>query len=155
MDASSTGYFEREHRRMEAQLHAHLLHVVGADFERARTALQRWRRALARHIDIENHRLLPHLPEGARWPARLYLLEHQRIELLADEYAERLDALLARPLRSQRARRQAVLALLDAAHALRHLIEHHHQREEMALAHELPLAVQQAAWETARRSTAP
>ena len=67
MDASSTGYFEREHRRMEAQLHAHLLHVVGADFERARTALQRWRRALARHIDIENHRLLPHLPEGARW----------------------------------------------------------------------------------------
>jgi hypothetical protein len=81
-----------------------------------------------------------------RAAARLYLLEHERITLLADEYAERLDALLARPPRSQRARRQAVLALLDAAHALRHLIEHHHQREEMALAHELPAALQQAAW---------
>ncbi len=53
---------------MEAQLHAHLLHVVGGDFERARAQLQRWRRALARHIDIENHRLLPHLPEGAGRP---------------------------------------------------------------------------------------
>ena len=39
-----------------------------------------------------------------------------------------------------------MLALLDAAHALRHLIENHHQREEMALAHELPAALQQAAW---------
>lgn len=144
----SPGHFEREHQHLEAQLHAHLLDVAGADFERARQRLQRWRRALARHIAIENDRLLPHLPAGARWPARLYLAEHERIELLADEYAQRLDALLARPLRSQRARRQAVLTLLDAAHPLRHLIEHHHQREEMALAHELPLAVQQAAWET-------
>jgi len=131
----SPGHFEREHQHLEAQLHAHLLDVAGADFERARQRLQRWRRALARHIAIENDRLLPHLPAGARWPARLYLAEHERIELLADEYAQRLGA-----------RRQAVLTLLDAAHPLRHLIEHHHQREEMALAHELPLALQQAAW---------
>ena len=131
---------------MEAQLHAHLLHVVGADFERARTALQRWRRALARHIDIENHRLLPHLPEGARWPARLYLLEHERITLLADEYAERVQAATAHAPQGRQARRHAVLNLLDAAHALRHLLEHHHQREEMALAQELPAALQAKAW---------
>jgi len=42
-----------------------------------------------------------------------------------------------------------VLLLLDAAHALRHVLEHHHEREEMALAHELPLDVQQAAWASA------
>jgi hypothetical protein len=36
--------------------------------------------------------------------------------------------------------------LLDAAHALRHVLEHHHEREHTALAHELPLEVQEAAW---------
>jgi len=149
------GHFERQHERLDALLLAHLLDVAGADFVSALQHLQQWHRSLQAHIAIENSRLLPHVPEGARWAARVYLLEHERIALLADEYAERLDALLARLPRSQRARREAVLALLDAAHALRHLIEHHHQREEMALAHELPLAVQQAAWETARRSTAP
>ena len=140
------GHFERQHERLDALLLAHLLDVAGADFVSALQHLQQWHRSLQAHIAIENSRLLPHVPEGARWAARVYLLEHERIALLADEYAERLDALLARLPRSQRARREAVLALLDAAHALRHLIEHHHQREEMALAHELPAALQQAAW---------
>ena len=30
--------------------------------------------------------------------------------------------------------------------ALRHVLEHHHEREHTALAHELPLEVQEAAW---------
>ena len=89
---------------------------------------------------------MPHVPANARWPARMYLLEHERIELLADEYATRVGALAARPPRGARTRGEAVLTLLDAAHALRHLLEHHHQREEMALAQELPPALQQAAW---------
>ncbi len=146
MDTASTAYFEHEHRRMDALLHAHLLDVVAADFPRALQHLQRWRRALTRHIAIENCQLLPHVPANARWPARMYLLEHERIELLADEYATRVGALAARPPRGARTRGEAVLTLLDAAHALRHLLEHHHQREEMALAQELPPALQQAAW---------
>ena len=81
---------------MDALLHAHLLDVVAADFPRAQQHLQRWRRSLTRHIAIENHQLLPHVPANARWPARMYLLEHERIELLADEYAMRVDALAAR-----------------------------------------------------------
>ena len=137
MDTASTAYFEHEHRRMDALLHAHLLDVVAADFPRALQHLQRWRRALTRHITIENRQLLPQVPANARWPARMYLLEHERIELLADEYATRMGA---------RTRGEAVLTLLDAAHALRHLLEHHHQREEIALAQELPPALQQAAW---------
>ena len=64
-----------------------------------------------------------------------------------------MQACAAQPPRSERARRQAVLALLDAAHALRHVLEHHHERENIALAQELPLALQQAAWRPARRST--
>ena len=81
------------------------------------------------------------------------MLEHERIALLAEEYLAKVQACASQPPRSERARRQAVLALLDAAHALRHVLEHHHERENMALAQELPLALQQAAWLPARRST--
>lgn len=139
-------YFEREHRRLDREFHEHLLDVAGGSFILARQHVQRWRRALARHIAIEDTRLLPHVPDGARWSARLYRLEHARITSLADAYAARVDAVSENPPRDERSRRETILALLDAAHALRHLLEHHHQREEMALATELPEALQAAAW---------
>ena len=63
-------YFEQQHERLDAQLHAHLLDVVGGDFAGALQRLQQWRRDLDRHTEIENARLLPHVPEGARWAAR-------------------------------------------------------------------------------------
>lgn len=139
-------YFGQEHRRLDAQLHCHLLDVVGGDFRRARQRLRHWRQALARHIDVEEIQLLPHVREDARWPARVYHLEHVRIALLADAYAARLAAAAEYPPRSERSRREVTLLLLDAIHPLRHLLEHHHQREEMALARELPAPLQAAAW---------
>lgn len=139
-------YFEREHQRLDAELHAHLLELIGADFCAALTRLQRWRAQLARHIAIEEAELLPHVPEGARWAARVYRLEHERIALLAQEYEEKLRHTAAHPPQGPQATREAVLALLDAAHALRHVIEHHHEREEKALAEELAPALQAAAW---------
>ena len=63
-------YFERQHERLDALLHAHLLDIVGGDFNAALERLRRWRQELAQHIEIENTRLLPHVPEGARWTAR-------------------------------------------------------------------------------------
>ena len=139
-------YFEREHELLDAQLHAHLLDVVGGDFSSALQRLREWRAALARHIEIENTQLLPHVPGGARWAARVYRVEHERIELLADEYLDKVRATAARPAQGEQARRAAILALVDGAHALRHVLEHHHEREHAALAHELPLPLQQAAW---------
>ena len=139
-------YFEQQHERLDAQLHAHLLDVVGGDFAGALQRLQQWRRDLDRHTEIENARLLPHVPEGARWAARVYLLEHERIALLADEYQQRVQAVINHPPRDEPARRRAVLVLLDAAHALRHVLEHHNEREHIALAQELPLELQKAAW---------
>ena len=139
-------YFEQQHERLDAQLHAHLLDVVGGDFAGALQRLQQWRRDLDRHTEIENARLLPHVPEGARWAARVYLLEHERIALLAEEYRERVQAVAQQPPQDESGRRHAVLMLLDAAHALRHVLEHHHEREHTALGHELPLEVQEAAW---------
>lgn len=144
--ADTPDLFEREHQQLESALHAHLLAVVAGDFDRAQQLLQPWRAALARHIDIEDTRLLPHVPEGARWQAKVYRLEHERIAELADEYAARVAAMARRQHADRPAQCEAALKLLDAAHALRHLLEHHHQREEMALAQELPIALQETAW---------
>lgn len=144
--SQALGHFEREHQRLEDALHAHLLAVVAGEFERALHLLAPWRAALTHHIEIEDTRLLPHVPADARWQARVYRLEHERITELADEYAARVAAMARREYANHHARHEASLKLLDAAHALRHLLEHHHQREEMALAHELPTELQKTAW---------
>lgn len=139
-------YLEREHRRLDELLHAHLLAVVGGDFGRARVCLQRWHRELTSHIALEERWLLPAVPPGSRWAARVYQLEHQKIALLADRHAASVAAAARLRPRTQRGRREAALALLDAAHALRHVLEHHHQREEAALAAELSASLYGSAW---------
>ncbi len=139
-------YFEEQHTHIEAMLTQHLLDVVGGDFVQAQQQFVRWFAALQQHIAIENEQLLPHVPEGARWAAKVYRLEHDRIALLADEYAQRLQLVLDKPPVDALAQRRASLYLLDAIHALRHVIEHHHEREHTALAHELPLDLQAQVW---------
>ncbi len=145
-DTPAPLHFERQHERLDALLHAHLLAVAGADFAHALQHLQQWHAGLLEHIAIENTRLLPHVPEGARWAARVYLLEHERIALLAEEYIARVQAVVRHPPPDEPTRRRTVLMLIDAAHALRHVLEHHHEREHSALAHEIPLDLQEAAW---------
>ena len=87
-------FFQDQHERIEALLNAHLLDIVGGDFIQAKEVFTQWRTALDEHIRIENQELLPHVPEGARWAAKVYLLEHERIALLADDYAQRLQLVL-------------------------------------------------------------
>jgi hypothetical protein len=101
-EEKQASHFEREHRRLEALLRAHLLAVVGLDFAGAQHKFERWHRGLLRHIEIENTRLLPHVPAGARWDARIYRLEHERIALLAQEHAARVAALAQRAPRGER-----------------------------------------------------
>jgi hypothetical protein len=144
--AGPARHFLRQHEGLDAQLHTHLLDVVGGDFVQADLRLRQWRAGLARHIEIEEQELLPHLPESARWAARVYRQEHERIVVLADEYGGRLAQVLASPPATEAERRHAALWLIDAAHALRHVLDHHHQREHTALALELPEALQERVW---------
>lgn len=138
--------FVREHERLEALLQAHLLELIGGGLEQAAAQFQEWRAQLAQHITIEERDLLPHLPSDARWAAKVYVAEHERIALLADEYAARFQQVVANPPEGELQRRRAALWLIDAAHPLRHVLDHHHQREHGALALELPQALQQAVW---------
>lgn len=135
--------FRAAHQPLEAQLRGHLLAVVAGDFSMALGRFQDWLQALQVHIELEETRLFPHIPEDARWAARLYRLEHERILALARDQLRLLRQVAGNPPREVEWVRNRSLDLLDAAHALRHLLEHHHQREEQALAQELPLALQQ------------
>lgn len=68
---------------------------------------------------------------GLRWADEVYRAEHRRIMLLLERIIERV----------MRAGRHGVsapglIALLDQERSLKHLIEHHHHREEVALFNE-------------------
>lgn len=144
MTRSSDNIFRQAHEPLEALLRAHLLAVIGGDFGEALQQLQTWQHALQAHIQLEETRLFPHIPDHARWAARVYELEHKRITALATDYQHLVQAVASRPPATSHQARAASLHVLDAAHALRHLLEHHHQREEKALADELPLALQRS-----------
>ncbi|QHS10682.1 hypothetical protein [Sinimarinibacterium sp. NLF-5-8] len=143
---SDLNLFEREHARLDDLLRAHLLDVAGADFVQAQTGFETWLAATQRHIEIEESQLFAAIPQGARWQAKVYTLEHARIVKLAQAYAEKLARVVAQPPQSARGARVATLMLIDAAHTLRHVLEHHHLREEDALAHELPAELQARVW---------
>ncbi|HEX7368969.1 MAG TPA: hypothetical protein VF284_01635 [Rhodanobacteraceae bacterium] len=151
MNHEPDNLFAREHRELDRLLREHLLQLVGGDFPTAQLAFDRWWTALVEHVRVEETQLFPRIPQSARWSSRLYELEHQRIQSLAHEYAQLLLAVVIHPPQGEPARRAAVLALLDRAHPLRHVLEHHNQREETALADELPEDLQARAWERSAR----
>lgn len=124
-------------------LRRHLLALVAGDFEGALQDYLDWLQALQAHITLEETRLFPAIPDDARWPARVYRLEHERILALAQDQLGLLRQVADNPPKQVERVHGIALDLIDAAHALRHLLEHHHQREEKALAQELPLALQQ------------
>lgn len=140
--ADEHNLFRQAHQPLEAQLKAHLLAVIRGDFQQALQLLQHGLQQLQAHIDLEETHLFPHIPDNARWAARVYTLEHRRLRELGQDYLATVQAVAAHPGLSEDKRAGAALHVLDRAHALRHLLEHHHQREEQALAHELPLELQ-------------
>jgi len=88
---------------------------------------------LRRHMRLEEEHLLPRCEHAqARWPARVYRAEHRRIEQLMERTAEQLTN--ARRLGITPA---ALISLLDEERTLKHLLEHHHEREEKGLFGEL------------------
>ena len=87
----------------------------------------------------ENRHLLPLLDacSAPRWGGHVYRAEHDKLLALARSYAQTLDrACQDAPSDAEGARRRA-LALIDAAHPLRHVLEHHEQREEQGMLLEL------------------
>lgn len=78
---------------------------------------------------LEEEHLLPHCgrAQAVRYPANVYRAEHRRIEQLMEKAAERLTNAQRRGITPA-----VLISLLDEERTLKHLLEHHHEREEKA-----------------------
>jgi len=125
----------REHASLERLFARHQEALVNRSWARAARLLESYGRHLQRHIAIEEQLLLPHCQmtgAGLRWKAGVYSAEHRRVELLLGNNRERLAHARRRGMTAT-----ALVALLDQEKTLKHLVGHHHEREETALFAEL------------------
>lgn len=129
-----------QHRALDVLLRAHLDAVIALDFASALTHLAQWQHAFALHQHVEDVALIPALGQvsAPRWGTHVYDAEHRHLESLVHDYAARFAAAIAALPEGAAQRRNVALAIIDSAHVLRHVIDHHHQREEQALFLELP-----------------
>ena len=119
---------QREHSAMLQILHAACCAVIEGELAGARARLDALGDLQARHIRYEEQVLLPRLPPHPRWTAAVYLAEHRKLESLLQRI--RAQWRMLPPRLDDPAQR---LAALDALHPLRHVLEHHFEREEQAL----------------------
>lgn len=131
--------FAAEHDELERLLAEHLDHTIAGDFVDAQDSFAAFALRLRAHLAGEETELFPRLAAhpSPRWPLRVYAAEHERLRLLLDRHAARLARVAAQPAAEPRSRRRQSLALLDALHSLRHVLEHHQQREALALFREV------------------
>ena len=91
---------------------------------------------LQQHIEFENRQLFATTmieQHTWRWPASLYIQEHEKILSLMQKISDRYDAFMALTGRRQRI---AILELLEQQMQFRQVLEHHEAREEQdALQH--------------------
>ncbi len=128
-----------EHRVLIRLFALHQESLLSQDWEGARRMLERYCGLMQRHIEIEERFLVAPRETGRvgmRWPAEVYRSEHQRI-------MQRLERIAERVARGglRRVRPSGLIALLDQERALKHLIEQHHHREEVALFNEMRRAL--------------
>jgi hemerythrin-like domain-containing protein len=114
-----------------------LLHQEALLLARWPLAMDIWQafsELLAMHIDVENKQLFvcfDKLCQTPRWPVTLYRHEHEKIITMMAQVEQRLKALVNAPSRRQ------TIALLDYQRSFKNVIEHHEEREEIALLAEL------------------
>ncbi|CAH0991392.1 hypothetical protein SIN8267_01496 [Sinobacterium norvegicum] len=129
------------HRYIDRLLLLQQQALVARETELALGFMQLHRQMLSAHIEVEDQWLLSIATEQQqawRWPASLYLAEHKKITRFLTREEQRLQSLAQRPTATQ------VIALLDSQRSYKNLLEHHEEREEIALLKEIsPLQQQQ------------
>lgn len=128
-------------------LHQEALLLQNIDLAKEVYAL--FRSVIESHIHTENDLLFPlferycsnsdSADKKARWPIMLYQKEHDKLVDMLDKSQAMLDKLIDYP--EGRARRRATLSVLEYQKALKNVVEHHEEREEMALLPELDAAM--------------
>ena len=131
-----------DHAALETQLLAVLDALIALRPARAAAAFARFAALLDAHLFAEESELLPRLAAlpAPRWAPALYLAEHAKLRQLCARYTKTLAGAEARTPATAALRRRQALDLIDALHPLRHVLEHHQQREEQGLLAELEAA---------------
>ncbi len=129
--AATLQSLDKEHQTLESLLGAHLDRVIAGDFAAALACFDVFAMRLRDHLAREESMLFPVLATlpAPRWGVQVYLAEHDRLRLLLNKHRGRLTGARSSPAADPKARRARSLSLLDAAHSLRHVLEHHQQRE--------------------------
>lgn len=123
--------FQQEHVALRKMFALHQEALVMRAWARAAHLLAHYQKRLRRHIQLEERYLLPYCPEEKtpdQWLARVYIVEHRRAEELLEKAVARLALARRRGVKPA-----ALIALLDHEKTLKHLIEHHDDREDLAL----------------------
>lgn len=125
------------HRRMEALFQAHQESLLLQDLPLAERFLGAFAEHLRCHIETENTWILALLSFRQlelRWEEALYRKEHDKILQMLRKVQDALRDLPAEPGQFQRL---GILQLLDYERSFKGVLEHHEEREEMALLLEL------------------
>ncbi|MBU6460615.1 MAG: hemerythrin domain-containing protein [Proteobacteria bacterium] len=121
-----------EHERLREHFQHYRLALFSGEIRQARFLLDQFRTELMDHAQIEENLWLPRLKPDARWPARVYLAEHRKLEEMVGSLLGDLERL---PDEMHDARQ--LLQLLEWGMAFKHVLEHHFEREEKALFQEV------------------
>lgn len=125
------GVLQQEHVALQKMFALHQQALVIRAWAHAAHLLEDYQQRLQRHIQLEERFLLPYCPQvktPQQWPAHVYALEHRRLEELLNQAGTRLAVARRRGVKPA-----ALIALLDQEKTLKHLLEHHHERENRAL----------------------
>ncbi|MGH8377933.1 MAG: hemerythrin domain-containing protein [Gammaproteobacteria bacterium] len=120
-----------EHKDLTHLFARHQEALVTRAWARAARLLDHYGKRLRYHIGLEERYLLPYCAgekAPGQWQAHVYIAEHRRLEELLKKTSNRLAIARRRGVSPA-----ALIALLDEEKTLKHVAEHHHQREDMAL----------------------
>lgn len=126
----------REHASLDALFRRHQEVLVSHAWAWAARLLIQYQERLTVHIRLEEKFLLPYCNDdsgsSSRWGSRVYRTEHRKLEELVRVVTVRLAS----------ARRRGVtpamlIDILDKERTLKHVVQHHHEREEKGLFTEL------------------
>ncbi|HET7650471.1 MAG TPA: hemerythrin domain-containing protein [Gammaproteobacteria bacterium] len=136
-DADPLDILAMEHDALARLYGRHQEALVTRYWQQAASLLEEYSTRLSRHIEIEQRLLLPHcdaVSASIRWQARVYRAEHERIAQLLARNIQHLAQTRQRGMTPA-----GLIALLDEERMLKHVLEHHHEREEQGLFAELRL----------------
>lgn len=135
-----TQYF---HGRLAEVFALHQELLLCAQFEAAELSFESFVSFLNLHMEHEErvlfiaHDTLAEHGEPLRWPAKIYRAEHDKLRAMINRQRQQIKQLLAMSEASASELRRQIITVIEYQRVFKNVLEHHEEREEMALLLEL------------------